>query len=135
MKTKAIAMVYQFDMVILSMNGVNLAAPTDAENTYIYKSGLDIKMTLKELYEFGSIDYVYMNSCLFHTITLFKNEFLINEVGGKTAARAVYEWATLKKRAFIEDKCDMPMCSQNCSAPQHMDPIHTASKPLRKEII
>ena len=52
-----------------------------------------------------------MNSCIFHDVVLFKNEFLMTEVGGKTAARAVYEWATKKKRDFIDDGCDTPFCS------------------------
>lgn len=70
---------------------------------------------LRYHYDQKSLDSVYVSPCLYHTMTLFKEEFLINEVGGKTAAQAVYEWVSKGKRKFVEEKCETPMCNERCS--------------------
>ncbi len=71
---------------------------------------------LKELHDLGIS--IFITKCEFHSITLFEEEFLENEVMGLTPAKAVSRWATQDEILFIEGG------DQTCSEPSSVFAKH-----------
>ena len=50
MKTKAIGIMFQYDQVVLKLNGVNFDVPSEAAASFINQVGLRTKLMLQKLY-------------------------------------------------------------------------------------